>query len=171
MSFPTPSQSVSHKQFHQCLNYKKKLSLWHPLPTFCRFSFFQASLWLGVDKVLQKLPKSYKSEVRHLFHCYILIPRKCPRKTLFQHTVGHEGDSSDFGISINPKTLSQSGGGGRLSPPDYYSTPLPPSRISGPSYGPTEVYFLEHYLSSDLLRMKNDQDILCWKGHLKNRYW
>ena len=25
--------------------------------------------------------------LRHYFHCYISIPRKCPHKTLFQHTV------------------------------------------------------------------------------------
>ena len=65
MSLPTPSQSVSHKR---CVNYKKKLSLRHPLPTFGIFSFFQASLCLGVDKVLQKLKKSYKSELRHYFN-------------------------------------------------------------------------------------------------------
>ena len=87
MSLPTLSQSVSHKRFHQCVNHKKKLSLRHPLPSFGSFSFFQASLWLSVDKVLQKLTKSYKSELRHLFQCCILIPRKCPRKTPFQHTV------------------------------------------------------------------------------------
>jgi hypothetical protein len=87
MSLPTPSQSVSHKRFHQCLNHKKKLNLRHPLPTFGSFSFFQASILLGVDKVLQKLTKSYKSELRHLFQCRILISMKCPRKTPFQHTV------------------------------------------------------------------------------------
>ena len=87
MSLPTPSQSVSHKWFHQCVNHKKKLSLRHPLPTFGSFSFFQASLWLGVDKVLPKPTKSYKSELRHIFQCCILIPRKCLRKTPFQHTV------------------------------------------------------------------------------------
>ena len=38
MSLLTPSQSVSHKRFHQCVNHKKKLR--HPLPTFCSFSFF-----------------------------------------------------------------------------------------------------------------------------------
>ena len=83
----TPSQSVSHKRFHQCVNHKKKLSLRHPLPTFGSFSFFKASLWLGVDKILKKLTKSYKGEHRHLFQCCILIPMKCPRKTPFQHTV------------------------------------------------------------------------------------
>ena len=44
MSLPTPSQSVSHKRFHQCVNHKKKLSLRHPLPTFGSFSLFQAFL-------------------------------------------------------------------------------------------------------------------------------
>ena len=87
MSLPTPSQSVSHKWFHQCVNHKKKLSLRHPLPTFGSFPFFWESLWLGVHKVLQKLTKSYKSELRDLVQCSILIPRKCPRKTPFQHTV------------------------------------------------------------------------------------
>ena len=40
--------------------------------------------WLGVKNVLQKLTKSYKNEVRHLFQCCILIPKKYPRKTPFQ---------------------------------------------------------------------------------------
>ena len=44
-------------------------------------------LWLGVNKVLQKITKSYKNELRHLFQWCILIPRKCLRKTPFQHTV------------------------------------------------------------------------------------
>ena len=87
MSLPTPKQSVSHRPLHQRVNHKKKLSLRHPLPTFGSFSFFQASILLGVDKVLQKLTKSYKSELRHLFQCRILIPMKCPHKTPFQHTV------------------------------------------------------------------------------------
>ena len=87
MSLPTPSQSVSHKRFHQCVNHKKKLSLRHSLPNFGSFSFFQTSLWLGVNKVLQKLTKSYKNELRHLFQCCILMPMKCPHKTPFQHTV------------------------------------------------------------------------------------
>ena len=89
MFLPTPSQSVSHKRFHQCVNHKKKLSLRHPLPTFVSFSFFQTSLWLGVDKELQKLTKSYKNELKHLFQYCILISRKCPHKTPFQHTVPH----------------------------------------------------------------------------------
>ena len=87
MSLPTPSQSVSHKWFHQCVNHKKKLILRHVLPIFGSFSFFQASLWLRVKKVLQKLTKSYKRELRHLFQCCTLIPRKRPRKTPLQHTV------------------------------------------------------------------------------------
>ena len=83
----TPSQSVSHKRFHQCVNHEKELSLRHPLPAFDSFSFFQASFWLGVNKVLKKLTKSYKSELRHLFQCCIPIPSKCLHKTPVQHTV------------------------------------------------------------------------------------
>ena len=49
--------------------------------------FFQASLWLRVDKVLQKLTKSYKSELRHFLQCCILIPKKCPCKNPYHHTV------------------------------------------------------------------------------------
>ena len=95
MSLRTPSQSVSHKQFHHCVNHKKKLSLRHPLPTFGISSFCQAFLWLGVDKVLQKLTKSYKGELWHLLQCCILIPRKCPHKTTFQHAV-REGAPAIF---------------------------------------------------------------------------
>ena len=87
MSLPTPSQSVSHRWIHQYMNHKKKLGLRCPLPTFGSFSFFQASLWLGVDKVLQKLTKSYKNKFKYLFQWCILIPRKCVHKTPFQHTV------------------------------------------------------------------------------------
>ena len=86
MSLPTLSQSVSNKGFYECLNHKKKLNLRHPLPIFGSFRFFQASLWLRVDKVLQKLNKSYKSELRHLFQWFILITRKCPDRTPLQHT-------------------------------------------------------------------------------------
>ena len=47
------------RRFRQCVNHKMKLSLRHLLPTFGSFSFFQADK--GVDKVLQKLIKSYKN--------------------------------------------------------------------------------------------------------------
>ena len=86
MFLPIPSQFVSHKGFHQCVNHKKKLTLRHPSPTFGSFSFFQASIGLGVDKLLQELTKSYKNELRHLLQCYILIPRKCLRKTISTHS-------------------------------------------------------------------------------------
>ena len=66
----TPSQSFSHKRFHQSGYHKKKLRLRHLLPTFGSFSLFKASLWLGVNKVFQKLTKSYKSELRHLFQWF-----------------------------------------------------------------------------------------------------
>ena len=101
MSLPTPSQSVSHKRFHQCVNHKKNLSLRHPLPAFGSFSFFQASLWLEVDKVLQKLTKSYKNEPRHLFQCCILIPRICPHKTPFQHTARGRGEGREGKAGVN----------------------------------------------------------------------
>ena len=70
---------------------RKELSMRHPLPTFDSFIFFQAPFWLGVDKLLQKLTKSYKSELRHLFQFFILIFRKCPCKTPFQHSWGGRG--------------------------------------------------------------------------------
>ena len=92
----TPSQSVPQRWFHQCMNHGKKLSLKHPLPTFGNFSFFQASLWNRVDKVLQKLTKSWKSEYRQVFQCCIWIPRKCPCKTPFQHTVPPSPPPSDL---------------------------------------------------------------------------
>ena len=107
MFLPIPSQFVSHKGFHQCVNHKKKLTLRHPSPTFGSFSFFQASIWLGVDKVLQELTKSYKNELRHLFQCCIFNPRKCLRKTLFQHKRGEGGHSI---ILIDHLSLSQSVG-------------------------------------------------------------
>ena len=68
------------------MNHKKKQNLRHPLPTFGSFSFFQASLWLGVNKVIQKLTKSLKGEFRHAYQCCILIPRKCLHSTPFPHT-------------------------------------------------------------------------------------
>jgi len=83
MSLPTPSQSVSHKRLHQCVNHKKKLSLRHLLPTFGSFSFFQASLWLGVDKVLQKLKKSYKMSSDIYFNVASWFPVKVHIKPHF----------------------------------------------------------------------------------------
>ena len=42
---------------------------------------------LGLARTLKKyILKSYKNELRLYFHCYILIPRKCLRQNLFQHT-------------------------------------------------------------------------------------
>ncbi len=39
---------------------------------------------LGVKQWLQKVPKFDINDIRILFYCYILIPRKCPRKTPFK---------------------------------------------------------------------------------------
>ena len=83
---PTPSQSVSHKWFHQCVNHKKKLCLSYPSSNFGGFSFFKASLLLRVDKVLQKLTKSHKSELRHLLQSCILIPLMSAYKPISTHS-------------------------------------------------------------------------------------
>ena len=77
-------KAICFAQMILCINPKKTLSLRHPSSNF---SYFQISLWLGVDKGLQKLPKSDKNELRLLFDCFILISRKCPLKIPFQHTV------------------------------------------------------------------------------------
>ena len=88
MHLPTPSQSVSLKWFHQCVNLKKKLSFRHPLPTFDSFSFFRHPFDSRLMRyILQKLTKSFEIELRHLFQCCILIPKKCLHKTPFQHKV------------------------------------------------------------------------------------
>ena len=50
------------------------------MSNFGSFSYFQTSLSLGVGQVLQKL----SNDLKLLFHCYILIPGKCPRKTPFK---------------------------------------------------------------------------------------
>ena len=54
------------------------------MSNFDSFSYFQTSLSLGVKQGLQKLPKYDINDLRHLFHWYILIARKCPRKTPFK---------------------------------------------------------------------------------------
>ena len=57
MSLPTPSQSVSHKRFHECVKHKKKLSLRHPLPTNWRqhnFLLKFPDLWHGPGSTMRK---------------------------------------------------------------------------------------------------------------------
>ena len=54
------------------------------MSNFGSFSYFQTSLSLGVEQGLQKLQKFDINDLRLLFHCNILIPRKCPRKTPFK---------------------------------------------------------------------------------------
>ena len=58
------------------------------MSTFGSFSYFQTFLSLGVKQGLQKLPKFDINDRRLSFHCYILIPRKCPRKTPFKTQCG-----------------------------------------------------------------------------------
>ena len=59
-----------------------------PLSNFGSFSYFQTSLSLGVEQGLQKLPKFDINDLKLLFHCYILIPKKCPRKIPFKTQCG-----------------------------------------------------------------------------------
>ena len=54
------------------------------MSNFGSFSYFQTFLSLGVEQGLQKLPKFDINDLILLFHCNILIHRKCPRKTLFK---------------------------------------------------------------------------------------
>ena len=51
------------------------------------WSHFCETDWLGVGKDVKEILRFYKNELRVWFHCYISIPRKCLRKTLFQHTM------------------------------------------------------------------------------------
>ena len=53
---------------------------------------FQLFPGISLSQKLQKLTKSYKKELRHVFQCRNLIPRKCPRKPPFQLTVGGGGN-------------------------------------------------------------------------------
>ena len=41
------------------------------------FSYLQTFLSIGIEQGLQKLPKFDINDLRFLFHCNILIPRKC----------------------------------------------------------------------------------------------
>ena len=54
------------------------------MSNFGSFSYFQTPLSLRVEQGLQKLPKFDINDIRLLFHCYILILRKCPRKIPFK---------------------------------------------------------------------------------------
>ena len=57
------------------------------MPNFGSFTYIQTSLSLGVEQGPQKPQKFDIYDLWLLFHYNILIPRKCPRKTLFQFTV------------------------------------------------------------------------------------
>ena len=72
------------------------------MSNFGSFSYFQTFLSLGVEQGLQKLPKFDINDLRLLFHCNILIPRKCPRKTLFKAPCNAGADSlPPHSIAIN----------------------------------------------------------------------
>ena len=54
------------------------------MSNFGSLSYVHTSLSLGVEQGLQKLQKFDINDLRLLFHCNILIPRKHPRKTPFK---------------------------------------------------------------------------------------
>ena len=54
------------------------------MSNFGSLRYFQTSLSLGVEQGLQKLPKFDINDLKLLFNCYILIPRKRLRKTPFK---------------------------------------------------------------------------------------
>ena len=85
MFLPNPSQSVSRKRFHQCVNHEACFT------NFGSFRIFQSSLWLGVNKVLQKVTKLYKSELRNLLQYCILIPNVCIKPHLHTQWAGPRG--------------------------------------------------------------------------------
>ena len=62
-----------------------------------------------------------------------------------------------LGYLLTLQSYINQGAGGRLSRPDYYSTPSHLPRILGPSYGPAEVYFLEAlFIIRFAIKMKNE---------------
>ena len=63
------------------------------------FGSFQTSLSLGVEQGLQKLPKFDINDLKLLIHCYILIPKKYPRKTPFKT---HWPPPPDFQVFYGP---------------------------------------------------------------------
>ena len=62
------------------------------MSNFGSFSYFQTFRLFGVQ---QGLPKFDINDLRLLFHCNILIPRKCPRKTPFKTQCWGVTSSSD----------------------------------------------------------------------------
>ena len=84
----TPSQSVSHKGFHQCVNHKKKLSWGILYQLLVVLAFSRHQFDSGSIRYFKNWQNLIKINSRHLFQCCILIPRKCPHKHLLQHTVG-----------------------------------------------------------------------------------
>ena len=54
------------------------------MSNFGSFSYFQTSFSLGVEQGPQNLQKFDINDLRLLFHCNILISRKCPHKPPFK---------------------------------------------------------------------------------------
>ena len=73
------------------------------MSNFAGFGYFQTFISLGVKQGLWKLPKFDINDFKLLIHCYILIPKKCPRKTPLKTQCG--GTYYANHIIIAPKIL------------------------------------------------------------------
>ena len=93
----------------------------------------------GVGKGIKKLPKFDRNDLRLLFHYYILIPRKCPRKTYFNTQWGG-ASSNEMGIICPPPSLVEIGLTD-LSKSGRADMPLRPSD----SESPAQVYSTNYY--------------------------
>ena len=96
------------------------------MSNFGSFSYFQTSLSLGVEQGLQKLQKFNINDLILLFHCNILIPWKCPRKTPFKTQCPPTPNflkascdiavsSQDFCVKVNEKKSSKKFGPARTT--------------------------------------------------------
>ena len=118
---------------------KRSLSFRHPLPTFGSFNFFQASFWPGVNKVLQKLTKSYKSELRQL--CISMshpdVQKKSTQNPISHYDVGRSENWVNrqkkwrvhlplhFFLSVNSISTRRATDYAHHMPPDYQTTLRP----------------------------------------------
>ena len=106
--------------------------------------------------MLQKLTKSYKSELRHFFQCCILIAKKCPRKTPFQHTV------AQFRELANGLFCAKSIKASICRSYSFAAIAIEPKRAG------RQIFFLDPF-SSSISFMKTRENVLynsrksCWQ--------
>ena len=95
-----PLLTLSQRDAWKKLTLSKSGKRCLKLRFFLWFTHLCETDWLGVSKDIKEILIFYKNELRRYFHCYIFIPRKCPRKTLFLQT-GGGADYVQF-ISFSP---------------------------------------------------------------------